>query len=76
MNDEDKIKPAEIQDEALNEVQGGIRMMQTSGIRAMESTALRPPATDLSKTTVEYQDGDDLVLRKRPGRTKYSDVKL
>lgn len=24
----------------------------------------------------EYQDGDDLYLRKRPGRTKYSDIVL
>lgn len=76
MNDEDKIKPAEIQDEALNEVQGGQRVMQTSGICAMENTALRPRVTDLSKTTVEFQDGDDMVLRKRPGRTKYANVKL
>lgn len=26
--------------------------------------------------TIEYQDGDDLVLRKRPGRTKYSNITL
>jgi phage tail-like protein len=25
---------------------------------------------------IEYQDGDDLVLRKRPGRVKYSDLVL
>lgn len=25
---------------------------------------------------VEYQDGDDIILRKRPGRTKYSNVVL
>ena len=25
---------------------------------------------------IEYQDGDDLVLRKRPGRTKYSNITL
>jgi phage tail-like protein len=24
----------------------------------------------------EYQDGDDIILRKRPGRTKYSNVTL
>ena len=30
-----------------------------------------------SKTEViEYQDGDSLTLRKRPGRTKYSDLTL
>ena len=26
--------------------------------------------------SVEYQDGDDLILRKRPGRTKYSNITL
>ncbi|MEX0761363.1 MAG: phage tail protein [Dehalococcoidia bacterium] len=25
---------------------------------------------------VEYRDGDDMVLRKRPGRTKYSNITL
>lgn len=25
---------------------------------------------------IEYQDGDDLLLRKRPGRTKFGDVTL
>lgn len=31
---------------------------------------------DSETEIVEYQDGDDLVLRKRPGRTKYSNVVL
>ena len=75
MNDEDKIKPAEIQDEDLNAVQGGERVMQTSGIRAMGPTGLRPPATDLSKTTLETQDSDDLLLGK-PGRTTYANITL
>jgi phage tail-like protein len=25
---------------------------------------------------IEFQDGDDLLLRKRPGRTKYGDITL
>jgi phage tail-like protein len=25
---------------------------------------------------VEYQDGDDIILRKRPGRTKYANLVL
>ena len=25
---------------------------------------------------IEYQDGDDIYLRKRPGRTKYSNIVL
>lgn len=25
---------------------------------------------------VEYQDGDDIILRKRPGRTRYSNIVL
>lgn len=25
-------------------------------------------------TVVEYQDGDDIILRKRPGRTKYANL--
>uniref|UniRef100_A0A6U0HSM1 Phage tail protein n=1 Tax=Helicotheca tamesis TaxID=374047 RepID=A0A6U0HSM1_9STRA len=25
---------------------------------------------------IEYQDGDDIMLRKRPGRTKYSNITL
>lgn len=25
---------------------------------------------------IEYQDGDDLILRKRPGRAKYGDITL
>lgn len=31
---------------------------------------------DSETQVVEYQDGDDLVLRKRPGRTKYSNITL
>jgi phage tail-like protein len=31
---------------------------------------------DSETEVVEYQDGDDLILRKRPGRTKYSNVTL
>jgi len=31
---------------------------------------------DSDTEVIEYQDGDDLVLRKRPGRTKYSNVVL
>ncbi|MSP70986.1 MAG: phage tail protein [Myxococcales bacterium] len=31
---------------------------------------------DAETEIVEYQDGDDIVLRKRPGRTKYSNVVL
>ncbi len=31
---------------------------------------------DSETEIVEYQDGDDLVLRKRPGRTKYSNIVL
>ena len=31
---------------------------------------------DSETEIVEYQDGDDLILRKRPGRTKYSNVVL
>ena len=31
---------------------------------------------DSETEIIEYQDGDDLVLRKRPGRTKYSNVVL
>lgn len=29
---------------------------------------------DSETEVVEYQDGDDIILRKRPGRTKYSNV--
>ena len=31
---------------------------------------------DSETEIVEYQDGDDLTLRKRPGRTKYSNLTL
>jgi len=31
---------------------------------------------DSETEVVEYQDGDDLKLRKRPGRTKYSNIVL
>lgn len=31
---------------------------------------------DSETEIIEYQDGDDLVLRKRPGRTKYSNIVL
>src|SRR5512133_3611304 len=31
---------------------------------------------DSETEIVEYQDGDDLILRKRPGRTKYSNIVL
>ncbi len=29
---------------------------------------------DSETEVVEYQDGDDIILRKRPGRTKYSNL--
>ena len=31
---------------------------------------------DSETEVIEYQDGDDIVLRKRPGRTKYNDITL
>lgn len=31
---------------------------------------------DSETEVIEYQDGDDLFLRKRPGRTKYSNITL
>ncbi len=31
---------------------------------------------DSETEIVEYQDGDDIILRKRPGRTKYSNITL
>jgi phage tail-like protein len=31
---------------------------------------------DSETEIVEYQDGDDIILRKRPGRTKYSNLVL
>ena len=31
---------------------------------------------DSETEVVEYQDGEDIVLRKRPGRTKYSNLTL
>ena len=31
---------------------------------------------DSETEVVEFQDGDDIVLRKRPGRTKYSNITL
>jgi len=31
---------------------------------------------DAETEIIEFQDGDDIVLRKRPGRTKYSNIVL
>ncbi|NUN13935.1 MAG: phage tail protein [Myxococcales bacterium] len=31
---------------------------------------------DSETEIVEYQNGDDIILRKRPGRTKYSNITL
>lgn len=31
---------------------------------------------DSETEVVEYQDGDDIIARKRPGRTKYSNITL
>lgn len=31
---------------------------------------------EVTTEVVEYQDGDDLILRKRPGRTSYSNIVL
>jgi phage tail-like protein len=31
---------------------------------------------DSHTEVIEYQDGDDLLLRKRPGRTRYSNIVL
>lgn len=39
---------------------------QTNGTRAQDHNS------SSSNRGVKYQDGDDLVLRKRPGRTKYT----
>ncbi len=30
----------------------------------------------VEQEVIEYQDGDDLILRKRPGRAKYGDITL
>ena len=40
------------------------------------SRGRRSAGLDSETEIVEYQDGDDLILRKRPGRTKYSNVTL
>lgn len=74
MNDEDKIKPAEIQDEALNEVQGGLRVMHGTGVRVPNRGAVS--AEVVTEQLTDFQDGDDMVLRKRPGRKTYSNVTL
>lgn len=63
MSADKDIKPAEIQDEELNEVQGGLRIAHT-GVRVPETTPVSGFKVDA------FQDGDDLVLRKRPGRLK------
>lgn len=74
MNDEDKIKPAEIQDEALNEAQGGLRIMHVSGVRVPNRGALAESPSITANIVPDklagFQDGDDMVLRKRPGRLK------
>jgi len=31
---------------------------------------------DSETEIIEYQDGDDIILRKRPGRTKYTNITL
>jgi phage tail-like protein len=31
---------------------------------------------DSETEIIEYQDGDDIILRKRPGRTKYQNITL
>ncbi|MCX8208003.1 MAG: phage tail protein [Methanothrix sp.] len=31
---------------------------------------------DSETEVIEFQDGDDIILRKRPGRTKYSNIVL
>ncbi|MCM8832235.1 MAG: phage tail protein, partial [Candidatus Omnitrophica bacterium] len=31
---------------------------------------------DIETEVIEYQDGNDIILRKRPGRTKYSNIVL
>jgi len=31
---------------------------------------------DSETEVIEYQDGDDIIARKRPGRTKYSNITL
>ena len=80
MSDEDKIKPAEIQDEELNEAQGGLRIAKT-GIRATNiklngladtiyggADADTITASFTNDSLVSFQDGNDMILRKRPGR--------
>lgn len=82
MSDEDKIKPAEIEDEELNEAQGGLRIAKT-GIRATDIKlnaladtiyagldADKINASFTKGSVIEFQDGEDLFLRKRPSRTK------
>lgn len=68
------IKPAMIADDDLDEAQGGLRALQPTGIRATdvtkEANAFTIDARDTGDFVSEFQDGDDLFLRKRPGRLK------
>ncbi|MCB1216110.1 type VI secretion system tube protein Hcp [bacterium] len=47
-----------------------------SSILAGAMATLSSDAFDSSSSVVEYQDGTDLFVRKRPGRVKYSDITL
>jgi phage tail-like protein len=48
--------------------------VEIEGVTAGHFTAV--DGLDIEMEVIEYQDGDDLILRKRPGRVKYGDITL
>lgn len=74
---------AEISDEALNDVDGGYLTITMTNVQKAEvvgGAGVSPFAggttVDSGNGVIEYQDGDDLLLRKRPGRLKMTEVKM
>lgn len=51
---------------------GATRAQDYNSSRSNTTSAMESPEGDLG----EYQDGDDMVLRKRPGRKKYENIEL
>jgi len=48
--------------------------VQIEGVTAGNFTGV--DGLSFEQEVIEYQDGDDLILRKRPGRVKFGDITL
>lgn len=48
-------------------------LIEIEGVQGLDRVTLAQPLS-MSTEVIEYQDGDDLLLRKRPGKSRFGDI--